>query len=203
MVEKTGHPVFAALYDRMMAANERRVFSRLRPWVLEGISGDVLEIGAGTGAGLPHYPRGARLVAAEPDPYMLQQARERARALGRPVEFHPAGAEELPFPDGSFDSVVGTLVLCTIPDPAQALGEVRRVLRPGGAYRFIEHVRHEDWRGALEDGLTPIWRVVSAGCHLNRRSGEAIRGAGFKAVRSREDSMPPGIRLVSGVACKS
>ena len=199
--EFRGHPWFAATYDLVTQAGESAVLSRLRPLVAGQATGRVLEIGAGTGANFPYYQHAEKIVAAEPDPFMLQRAVKRARGLGLDVEFHQAIAEALPFPDASFDTVVATLVFCTVADPARALAEVRRVLKPGGALRFIEHVRAE--RGAAaqaQDLLTPVWEQFGAGCHLNRRTVDAIEAAGFEIVEAKQEKPFPLLPLVAGAA---
>src|SRR5690606_8124971 len=137
----------------------------------------VLEVGVGTGLNLPFYPmnRVVRLVGLEPDPHMRRRAAARARRLGLPLELVAAPAEGIPFASGSFDTVVATHVVCTVADPRRALAEAFRVLRPGGTFRFLEHVRAADERAARwQDRLTPVWRWVSAGCHPNRRTAEEI-----------------------------
>ncbi len=186
-----GHPVFAALYDGLGAAAERGWMGRRRSRLLAGASGTVLEIGGGTGANLPHYRDVARVVVAEPDPHMRLRLR---RKLGRarvPVEVSEAGAEALPFADGSFDAVVSTLVLCSVGDQGDALAEVRRVLRPGGRLLFIEHVRGEDSIARVQDRVLPVWRRLFAGCHPNRDTLGSIRAAGFE-VGTLERFVPPG-----------
>ena len=134
---KRGHPIFAAFYDPMAASAERR--RRL----LAGARGAVLEIGGGTGANLAYYRDVDRVTVAEPDSFMRKRLGQKLAEVHVPVEVSDAGAEALPFPDGSFDTVVSTLVLCTVPDQESALDEVRRVLRPGGRLLGIEHVRAE------------------------------------------------------------
>jgi ubiquinone/menaquinone biosynthesis C-methylase UbiE len=163
-------------------------------------TGRVLEIGAGTGLSFPYYPRDVELVATEPDPYMLRRARRRATALKLAVQFDDAPAEALPFPDASVDAVVCTLVLCTVADPVRALGEMRRVLRPDGTYRFIEHVRGEGVHAIAQDLVTPVWRRIGAGCHPNRRTVETIRAAGFRIERFEEVPQPVPGPIVAGVA---
>src|SRR4028118_2139710 len=133
-----GHPVFAAFYDALGATAERGGAGRRRSRLLAGASGAVLEIGGGTGANLSHYRNAGRVVVSEPDPFMRGRLR---RKLGRarvPVEVSESGAEDLPFKDGSFDTVVSALGLCSVGDQGEALAEVRRVLRPGGRLLFIE-----------------------------------------------------------------
>ncbi len=177
---KDGHPIFAALYDPIGASAERRWMGERRRRLLAGARGAVLEIGGGTGANLPHYRDVDRVTIAEPDRFMRDRIgpkREDARA---PVEVSAAGAEALPFPDGSFDTVVSTLVLCTVPDQEAALDEVRRVLRPGGRLLFIEHVRAAEPMARWQDRLEPLWRRLLGGCHPNRDTVAAIEEAGFE-----------------------
>lgn len=197
-----GHPWFAALYDVMSRTTERRILASLRGWVVGEAAGHVLEIGAGTGHSFPYYRTAQRIVAAEPDPYMRRRARERAAALGLPIEVQPYPAEALPYPDGSFDAVVSTLVLCTVADLGRALAEVRRVLKPGGTFRFIEHVRADGWLGRAQDAIVPVWRWFGAGCHPNRRTGEAVEAAGLRIVRLERHRLPPGMPLLAGVAVR-
>lgn len=195
-----GHRWFAAIYDLISSCWERRLLSQVRPWIAGQATGRVLEIGAGTGANFPHYRAAEQIVAVEPDPYMLRRARKRAAKLGLDVEFHRCPAEALPFADASFDTVVATLVFCTVADPARSLGEARRVLKGRGTLRFIEHVRASDGSLArLQNALTPLWRRLGAGCHLNRRTAEAIAAAGFDIVKLEQRPSPP-LPLVVGVA---
>src|SRR5919198_3630482 len=128
-------------YDREMNFFDRLLFAGGREWVCGQAQGEVLEIGVGTGRNLPHYRNDVRLTGVELSPAMLEIARARARELGRDVDLRIGDAQALEFPDESFDTVVCTLALCTIPDPASAAREAHRVLRPGGAFRAIEHVR--------------------------------------------------------------
>lgn len=199
--EFRGHPWFAATYDLITSVGESRVLSRLRPLVAGEAAGTVLEIGAGTGANFPYFQRAVKIVAVEPDSFMLRRAIKRARGLRLDIEFHQAIAEALPFPDASFDTVVATLVFCTVADPARALAEVRRVVKPGGTFRFIEHVRAEGGAAAgVQDMLTPIWKHFGAGCHLNRRTVDAVTAAGFEIEETREERPFPLLPLVAGVA---
>lgn len=178
---RSGHRWFAAVYDRMMASAEKGFMKDVRREIAGGATGRVLEIGAGTGANFTYYTDSATTVTAtEPDPFMARKARKRAQDADRQVDLREAPAEVLPFGDETFDTVVCTLVLCTVKDPAAALGEVRRVLRPRGQFRFYEHVRYDHAFGALwQDIATPIWRWVGAGCHPNRDTERAIKDAGF------------------------
>ncbi len=164
------------LYDLTIALFERRGFGRWREWVTKGATGRTLDLGAGTGRNLPLYPPGVRAVAIDPHSHNL--ARARARAPEMPLVL--ARAEALPFRDGAFDTVVSSLVLCSVTDPARALAEVRRVLRPRGALRLLEHVRHRGLAGALQDLGQPAWTAISGGCHPNRDTERAVEAAGFR-----------------------
>jgi ubiquinone/menaquinone biosynthesis C-methylase UbiE len=201
-----GHPWFAAVYDRLTRSAERTFLARHRAWLCARASGRVLDLGAGTGANFPHLSADAEIIAAEPDPYMLEHARRRASALGRPVTFLPDPAESLSLDTASVDAALATLVLCTVDDPARALGEIRRVLKPGGRLLFLEHVRldHPVW-GRVQDVVTPLWRVVCAGCHPNRDTVGAIRSTGFAiADLERYAHGPiPGPLFVRGVAVRA
>lgn len=185
-----GHRWFAALYDPLTRWAERKLLARPRTTIAGEAAGRVLEIGAGTGANFPYYRAAQEVVATEPDPFMLRRARARARELGLAIELHQARAEALPFPEHSFDSVVSTLVLCTVADQGRALAEVRRVLRPGGTFRFIEHVRACGFPGCLQDALTPAWRWFGAGCRPNRRTAQSIEAAGFDIVHLQRRRLP-------------
>jgi ubiquinone/menaquinone biosynthesis C-methylase UbiE len=189
-----GHPWFAALYDRMMAGPERMTLGPARAELAGGARGRVLDLGAGTGANFPFFGAAASEIhATEPDPYMRQRAEERAREAARPIVLHDAPAEALPFPDAHFDTVVAMLVFCTVDDPARAIAEVVRVLRPGGELRFYEHVRSPGRIAACgQDWLAPVWRRLAAGCRPNRDSVRLIREAGLAIVRVVETRpIPP------------
>lgn len=171
---------FGWIYDALLAPWERLGLSRWRRRLVAPASGCVLEIGTGTGRNLPFYRQARRLVLTEPDPAMLSRARPRAAAACCPVELVVADAQALPFRSGSFDEVVATLAFCTIPDPGVALAEVERVLVPGGVLRLLEHVRTpRESVARWQDALTPFWRQVAGGCHLNRRTLELTRAHGF------------------------
>lgn len=197
-----GHRVFAALYDRATAAAERGWLGEQRRALLSQATGDVLEIGAGTGANLRHLPAGARsVVLTEPDPAMRRRLVERLERDPRPgARVDPSPAERLDVADASIDTVVSTLVLCSVADPAAALAEVRRVLRPGGALVFLEHVRADGRRARWQDRITPLWRRAIAGCHPNRDTVAAIRGAGLAIEDLRLTDEGPGIPLAKPYA---
>jgi ubiquinone/menaquinone biosynthesis C-methylase UbiE len=185
-----GHPVFAALYDPIGASMERRWMGARRRRLLAGARGAVLEIGGGTGANLVHYRDVDRVTIAEPDPFMRSRIGPKLQDSRVPVDVSSAGAEALPFPDGSFDTVVSTLVLCTVPDQEAVLEEIRRVLRPGGRLLFIEHVRAAGSMARWQDRLEPLWRRLLGGCHPNRDTVAAIEGAGFE-METFESFYPP------------
>jgi SAM-dependent methyltransferase len=191
----------AFIYDASLALSERRGMAARRGELLASARGRVLELGAGTGLNLRHYPDGVDLVVSEPDPAM--RARLEKRAAGRATVI-AAGAEELPFPDDSFDTVVSTLVLCTVADPDAALAEVRRVLAPGGRLLLIEHVRAEAPRLARrQDRLAGVWHAVAMGCRCNQPTVELLERAGLTAelAPSRWRGMPSLVTpLVVGTA---
>jgi ubiquinone/menaquinone biosynthesis C-methylase UbiE len=188
------------MYDPIMRQCEGKLLRELRPCVAGKATGRVLEIGAGTGANWPYYKTVEHIVATEPDPYMLQRAKRRAAELGFGVEFLRCPAEDLPFADASFDTVVSTLVLCTVDEPARALREVKRVLKPNGTFRFIEHVRADERiAGRVQDILTPAWGWFGAGCHLNRRTGDLIKAEGFEVVKLEQRPMPL-VPMIVGVS---
>ncbi|WP_254830582.1 class I SAM-dependent methyltransferase [Haloglomus salinum] len=175
--EGPAHPWFARLYDPVMRASEAKLFPPHREYLARDLSGDVLDLGAGTGAMLPYYETAiqsgeATITVLEPDPHMRKQAVAEARRLDIDVRVSDARAESLPFPDDSFDVVVASMVFCTIPDPAAALDEVARVLRPGGELRFLEHVAEEGWRRLAQRALAPLWSRFAGGCRLTRRTGD-------------------------------
>ncbi len=175
---KGGHPVVAATLDLAMwslRGVRRRLVAEAR--------GRVLEIGCGTGANLPFYGGAERVVAIEPDPHMLRRARRKAARAAVPVALVRASAEDLPFADGSFDTVVATWVLCTIPHPERAAREMRRVLRPDGVLLSAEHTRAGGARAAsLQHALNPAWARIAGGCHLDRDAPRILEAAGFRGL---------------------
>jgi ubiquinone/menaquinone biosynthesis C-methylase UbiE len=189
------HPVFAAVYDWMFDAPERAGLRDIRAELLAEATGRTLEIGAGTGLDLPHYGAGVtELVLTEPDPHMAKRLREALaeHEVGARAEVVEAPGESLPFEDASFDTVVSGLVLCTVPDVSGTLGEVARVLRPGGKLLFLEHVRApEDTRRARwQDRLERPWGVIAAGCHPNRRTVESVKGSSLELERVEMREFP-------------
>jgi ubiquinone/menaquinone biosynthesis C-methylase UbiE len=204
-----GHPIFARFYDRMLAGTERAGLDEMRGELVGEASGRTLEIGAGTGHNLPHYTdEVSELVLAEPDPHMAERLREKLAAEGtkaREASVISAPAEDLPFDDGSFDTVVSTLVLCTVGDQDRTLMEIRRVLVEGGSLLYIEHIRsHTPRRAWWQDRMERPWGFFAAGCHPNRATDDALAGAGFWIDRMDRGRLPkaPGLvkPLIRGVA---
>jgi ubiquinone/menaquinone biosynthesis C-methylase UbiE len=182
----------ANFYDRVMRRSEEEGLGAWRAELLGPLEGTVLEVGAGTGANLPHFPeRLGRLVLTEPDKHMRRRLLLRLRALRRKVDVIAAPVERLPFPGATFDAVVVTLVLCSVERLDRALHEIRRVLKPGGRLVFIEHVAATDRPGRLawQRLLEPFWLRLTSNCHLTRRTDEAIRAAGFELERLTRASM--------------
>ncbi len=194
------HPLFAASYDFLTGPTERKILGPIRTTLIGQTTGRVLEVGAGTGANFPYYRQADEIVATEPDPFMLTRARKRAADLNLEIEFRASPAEALPFGDSTFDTVVATLVLCSVSDQARAFGEIRRVLKPAGEFRFVEHVRAVGGIHALvQDTLAPVWSLAAANCHPNRRTDKAIAAAGFD-IMWMDRQWKPMTPFVYGVA---
>ncbi len=186
--------LLAAVYDPLIAPFDPLGVSEWRKWVASAARGHVLELGVGTGRNLPHYDfsasnvaagtHGVQVVAAiDPDYASLRRAFVRLNGNASRISLYDARAEELPFADGSFDAVLGTLVFCTIGDPDRALQEAWRVLKPEGRLRLLEHVRVRNQLFAgMQDIATPVWKHLAAGCHLNRNTPAAVERAGFRVV---------------------
>lgn len=198
--------LFATFYDRLTAGVEEAGLRERRQQLLAAASGRVLEIGAGTGANLPFYGTNVESVTAtEPEAPMARKLAQRVADQKRGVEIVHAPAEQLPFPDAHFDTAVSTLVLCTVNDQARSLGELRRVLKPGGKLLFIEHVRAEDpGLARWQDRLNGLNKIVAHGCNCNRSTVEAIRAAGFNITSLERGALakaPPFVRpLAVGTA---
>lgn len=176
------HPITSRLYDTVMRPVERLGFARQRARLLSDARGRVLEVGFGTGLNLAHYPRIDSLTAVEPDEIMRRRGEARIVRTQPtfPVDLVDADAEALPFPDGSFDTVAATLVLCTVIDPVRALGEARRVLGGDGRLLLFEHVRSTNALvSRVQRTCTPAWSRVAGGCHLDRPTMELLTAAGF------------------------
>jgi ubiquinone/menaquinone biosynthesis C-methylase UbiE len=162
---------FANWYDFFMSPLEKNKFKGIRKELLAKAAGNVLEIGSGTGINFPLYESAEKVVAIEPSPYMLERSRSKYKQGVVPIQLVQAGAENLPFADSTFDTVVATLVMCTIPNPEKAVQEMKRVCKPGGKILLFEHVKMENrFLGALQEALTPAWKKVCDGCCLNRNT---------------------------------
>ena len=186
------HPVFARVYALIAALGERGAVGRARSDLLAGVTGRLLIVGLGPGHDLAHLPPGVRqVVAIEPSPVMLAQARPRVRELGRRgvrVTLTAAVAEALPLPDGSVDAVLCAFVLCSVDDPAAALAEVRRVLRPGGRVLLLEHIRGPagGLLARVQTAVDPAWHYLAGGCSCARDTRSSLRAAGFDDSALRE-----------------
>src|SRR3970040_126609 len=174
MARPAGHRTFAAVWD-WASKHEPAREKKARRRTLSGVHGDVLELGVGVGTNGGYLPEGVNYVAIEPDPYMIERAQRHASEQGREVDIRQAPAEELPFADDSFDTVVTTLTLCSVQDLQSSCADGRLVLRPGGEFRFWEHVRPEGRvSGKLADLMTPAWRGIGAGGHPHRPHAEKL-----------------------------
>ena len=196
---------FALTYDRQVAKVERAGLGELRRKSLADASGRVLEVGSGTGANLPYYGPGVEsLTVTEPEPAMLRRLEQRVREQAPKAKVVRAPAEQLPFEDDTFDVAVSTLVLCGVDDQARALGELRRVLRPGGRLIFIEHVRSDKpGLARWQDRLNGLNKFVAC-CDCNRRTLDSIKAQGFEVTKvdhTELKKVPPFVRpLVVGTA---
>ena len=181
-VEKARNPLFARIYARVSPkAEEARGFAEHRRRMLAGLSGRVIEPGAGNGLNFPHYPPSVtEVVGVEPEQYLREIALATAAKASVAVRVVDGIAERLPAADESFDAGVASLVLCSVRDQRQALSELFRVIRPGGELRFHEHVRSKHpIGGRVHDALDLVWPHVAGGCHLSRDTQTAIEQAGF------------------------
>ena len=181
-MSKVSHPIFARMYPAMSRAMDRGGMRERRIEVLSGLTGTVLEVGAGNGDNFTHYPAGVgRVVAVEPESRLRMLARQAADRASVPIDVVDGLAEELPAEDQSIDAVVATLVLCTVPRPEAALREIYRVLKPGGQLRFLEHVRADTPGPIRVQKLmdTTVWPHIAGGCHTGRDTLTSIVDTGF------------------------
>lgn len=189
----------SAAYNTAVAGRKRAL--------LGSLAGDVLEIGPGSGANIPFFEPGrVRWIGVEPNPYAHDDARARAEAAGLAIDLRVGTADRLPVADASLDAVVSTLVLCSVPDQDAALAEIRRALKPGGRFAFVEHVRdsHGGRRARLQRIARPVSRVLADGCHPDRETWRAIERAGFSRVELEHFEAPVALMAphIAGVAIR-
>lgn len=194
---------FARGYDFFLRMEEEAGLRDMRADLLSEARGRTLEIGAGTGLNLPHWPDAVTdLVLTEPFGPMADQLRAKLADGGRQAEVIEAPAESLPFPDDDFDTVALTLVLCTVPDPQTAMREIARVLKPGGRFLFLEHVRaQEAGLAKWQDRLHGPWYAFGHGCHCNRETLATIESSPLEVERSERGDMPKAVPLVRPMVC--
>lgn len=185
-------------YNRIMGERKQALFQELR--------GDVLEVGAGSGANLAYFPAGIRWIALEPNLHMHPYLQQTAKEAGRAVAIQSGTVEASTLPDASVDAVVSTLTLCSVEDPAQAMQEILRVLKPGGRFVFIEHVAATEGTRLrrVQDWIQPAWSFVADGCRPNRETGMLIENAGFAQVTMEHFHLPIGVEgpHIAGSAIK-
>jgi ubiquinone/menaquinone biosynthesis C-methylase UbiE len=197
----------APTYDKKIASVERGLLQGGREWLVARAKGRVLEVAIGTGLDLPHYPQDVTVTGIDLSPAMLAAARQRAADLGRDIDLHTGDAEHLPFSDASFDTVVCAISLCTIPDPAAAIEEMKRVLVPGGRLLLLDHIK-STWPPIFAgQWLVEQITIRTAGEHLTRRQLPLVEAAGFEVVEverlkagvverihARKPTHAPGVR---------
>ncbi|MGH2984336.1 MAG: class I SAM-dependent methyltransferase [Solirubrobacterales bacterium] len=197
--EEVHHPLFARIYMRM-ASGRHQAEDEYRRRLLEGLSGRVIEVGAGNGLNFSLYPEKVeRVLAVEPEPLLRKAAIDEAKNAPVEIEVVDGLASALPAGDGSQDAAIASLVLCSVTDQAKALAEMRRVLKPGGELRFYEHVvAHKALPARLQRVAdATFWPRVAGGCHLARDTGAAIERAGFTILRSERFPFSPTAALPS------
>lgn len=201
---------YKRLFAALMAHGDARqdtLYGDRKRTLFADLQGTVLEIGPGTGINLRYVPNGIRWIGVEPNPYMHRYIRDKAQELGMEVDVRSNAAEQLGLPDESVDAVVSTLVLCSVSSLEAALAEIRRVLKPGGRFYFIEHVAapRGTWLRTLQHWIKPVWRVLADGCHPDRETHRALESAGFTDVRYEhvDVSLPVVKPHIIGVARKA
>ena len=201
----------AFFYDRFMSGLEKACLHDWRSDLLAEVTGEVLEIGAGTGANLAYYPSdNIRLLLSEPDAAMRKQLEKKVALIQRDdIRLTSLQAERLPLEENRFDFVVASLVCCSVTNIDQSLAEIFRVLKPGGRYLFIEHVaaKTDSKVRRWQEWLTPLWRKFAGNCHLNRETENAMLRAGFEFVKIQRNAMPDSVPTIvrssmHGVAAK-
>jgi ubiquinone/menaquinone biosynthesis C-methylase UbiE len=194
------HPIFARVFDRLSRVIEKEA-GPYREEMLAGLSGTVVEVGAGNGINFSHYPASVdRVIALEPEPYMRAKAQAAAAAATVQVTVEEATADALPVESGSADAVIASLVLCSVADAGQVIAELRRVLKPGGELRFLEHIRADGPRKAGFQGTmdrSGVWPLLAGGCHCSRDTVGAIEAAGFTVTKLRHVDLGPSWALTN------
>lgn len=195
----TDHPIHAAVYDPLMAVMERGGLAERRRRLVAGATGEVVEVGGGTGRNLPYYRDVDRVVVLEPDASMRRRLLTRVPSAAVTVEVHETGIEDTNLPDDFADTVVASLVLCSVASPDEAVATIKRILKPDGRLLFLEHVAQPGWRGRLQSAVTPVWsRTAGAGCHLDRPTLDTIRAGGFAITDCHRSGA-----IVQGIAVPS
>ncbi|MFJ8776155.1 class I SAM-dependent methyltransferase [Streptomyces microflavus] len=197
-----GKYVFAGMYDAFLSRVEKHGLSEKRAQMLAPAYGRTIELGTGTGLNLPHYPAAvSELILTEPYPPMVSKLEEKVREDPRRIQLTVAGAERLPFPDDSFDTVAAAMILCTVPDPDTALREIERVLKPGGQYLFLEHVRNRDPRIARKQDIVQLgWYWFGNECHCNRPTLDTLADSSLEIVDLDETKMPGAWQFIEAMA---
>ncbi|WP_458413332.1 class I SAM-dependent methyltransferase [Schinkia sp. CFF1] len=178
---------FAKYYDKAMAPLEKKYIMEWRKKLLDQATGKVLEIGGGTGINFPLYKKCEEVTTIEPNPLMIEKALIRQQQASVPIQIIKNKAEHLPFPNCHFDTIVITLVLCSVDNMEQVIQECKRVLKPGGKLLVLEHIKMEQpFLAGLQDVLTPVWKHIADGCHLNRNPEVIIKECGFEIISSEK-----------------
>ncbi len=186
--------IFAAIYDPLMSRFTPQAVRDARESVVNGLSGDILEVGAGTGMSFALYSAEARVTATDYSPHMVKRAERKTTQSDAEVRVQQANVEQLPFDDQQFDHTVSTLLFCSVDDPAAGLAEIRRVTKAGGSVRFLEHVRADGGKARRVQGwLTPLWLLFNDGCHLNRETVDEVERAGFEIESLESVPNTPGL----------
>lgn len=196
-------------YDSLMARYEAHIAERKRA-LFANLPSSILEFGAGTGANLPYMPADCRWLVVEPNSYMHKRLNDRAAEFGVEVQFYQSMGAKIDIGDESVPAVVSTLTLCSVPDLERTLGEIRRVLQPGGKFYFVEHIAapRATWLSRSQRVVRPLWKWVSDGCHTDRQTDAAIADAGFETVEMDRFRIPLRIAPpifsphIAGVAVK-
>ncbi|MGI8387743.1 class I SAM-dependent methyltransferase [Robertmurraya sp. P23] len=177
---------FAKWYDFFMSPFEKGRFKSIRRDLLQKANGLVLEVGSGTGANFPYYPSGIEVIAIEPNQHMIKRSSKKLHMSKAPIKIIEENGERLPFTDNTFDTVVATLVLCTIPNQELALSEMKRVCKSEGKILLFEHIKMRNpFLAKLQDWLTPFWKRVCDGCCLNRDTVQMINENGLTITEKK------------------